>query len=116
QTCALPIFPASTLAAALALALALAPSACAADDSPPQSASAALPVPASGVIGVKEAYLDPEFWVARLQAPDAVLMDRAAIAAQNAKLFEVDGSMHDLRALPAILDGATVRGWIEDLS
>ena len=108
--------PASTLAAALALALALAPSACAADGSPPQSASAALPVPASGVIGVEEAYLDPEFWVARLQAPDAVLMDRAAIAAQNARLFEVDGSMHNLRALPATLDGATVRGWIEDLS
>src|SRR5690606_1993929 len=106
--------PASTLAAALALALALAPSACA--GSPPQSPPSALSVPASGVIGVEEAYLDPEFWVARLQAPDEVLMDRAAIAAQNAELFEVDGSMHDLRALPATLDGATVRGWIEDLS
>src|SRR5690606_11471357 len=27
-----------------------------------------------------------------------------------------DKSMHDLRALPATLDGATVRGWTESLS
>src|SRR5690606_41211597 len=98
--------PASTLAAALALALALAPSACAADGSPPQSAPSALSVPASGVIGVEEAYLDPELWVARLQVPDAVLLDRAAIAAQRPRLVEVAGSMHGLRAPPAGRAGA----------
>lgn len=109
--------PACSLATALALALALAPAAYAADGGPrAQAAPPMLAVPASGVIGVEEAYLSPEFWVARLQAPDAVLMDRAAIAAQNAELFRVDDSMHDLRALPATLDGATVRGWIEGLS
>jgi cell wall-associated NlpC family hydrolase len=109
--------PACSLATALALALALAPAACAADGSPrAQAARPMLAVPASGVIGVEEAYLSPGFWVARLQAPDAVLMDRAAIEAQNAELLRVDDSMHDLRALPATLDGATVRGWIEALS
>src|SRR5690606_40407861 len=61
-------------------------------------------------------YLSPGFWVSRLQYPDQVLMDRAAIDAQNAELVRVDKSMHDLRALPATLDGDTVRGWIESLS
>jgi cell wall-associated NlpC family hydrolase len=110
-------FPASSLATALALALAFAPSARAADgNARAQQAPATLAVPASGVIGVEDAYLSPDFWVARLQAPDAVLMARDAIAAQNAELLRVDDSMHDLRALPATLDGARVRGWITDLS
>ena len=110
-------FPTTPLAVALALALAVAPPlARAGHGSPARAAPAPLAVPASGVIGVEEAYLSPEYWVARLQAPDAVLMSPAAIAAQNAELFRVDDSMHDLRALPATLDGATVRGWIEDLS
>jgi hypothetical protein len=36
--------------------------------------------------------------------PDRVVMDRAAIEAQNARLLRMDDSMHDLRALPATLD------------
>ena len=63
-------------------------------------APGALPVPASGVVGVEEAYLSAEFWVSRTQAADAVLMDRAAIDARNARLFAQDGSMFDLAALP----------------
>ncbi|HVR82103.1 MAG TPA: SH3 domain-containing protein [Luteimonas sp.] len=73
-------------------------------------------VPASGVIGVEEAYLSPEFWVQRLDQPDRVVLDTAAIAAQNAKLMHIDDSMHDLRALPATLSREQVAGWIEDLS
>jgi hypothetical protein len=109
-------FPTRFLASALVLALALpgAPAALAQDGAP--AASSAWQVPASGVIGVQEAYLSPGFWVARLDAPDAALMTRAQIEAQNAELFRVDGSMYDLRALPATLDGAQVRAWIEDLS
>ena len=42
-------------------------------------------IPAHGVIGVTEAHLDPEFWVRRGAGPRLVL-DEAAIAAQNAKL------------------------------
>ena len=73
-------------------------------------------MPESGVIGIRDAYLDPGFWVARMTHPDGLLMDRAAITAQNARLQQLDPSMHDLRAIPATLDRATVRGWIEDLS
>lgn len=76
----------------------------------------ALPVPASGVIGVEEAYFAPDFWVARAQAPDQVLMARAAIDARNARLLREDGSMHELAALPATLDRAQVAGWIDDLA
>ena len=73
-------------------------------------------IPASGVIGIRDAYLEPEFWVARLAQPDRVLLDRAGIAAQNTRLRQLDPSMHNLRAIPAELDRATVRAWIEDLS
>ncbi|MCI4567403.1 SH3 domain-containing protein [Lysobacter sp. CFH 32150] len=73
-------------------------------------------VPASGVIGIEPAHLSPEFWVARAERPDAVVMDRATIAAQNAKLMQVDDSMHDLHQIPATLTRAQVKAWIEDLS
>ena len=108
----------ATLAAALALALAgpLAFAPAQAGDGSPAATRATLAIPASGVIGVEEAHLSPEFWVARMQAPDAVLMGPDAIAAQNAELLQVDDSMHDLRALPATLEAAQVRRWIGDLS
>ena len=73
-------------------------------------------VPASGVIGVEDAYLSPEFWIARLGQPDRVLLDSAAIAAQNALLMRIDDSMHDLRAMPASLSREQVAAWINDLS
>ncbi|MFC7301711.1 SH3 domain-containing protein [Cognatiluteimonas weifangensis] len=104
--------PFPTIVAVLALALLVPPPAGAAQT----QASAATTVPASGVIGVEEAYLSPEFWVARLAAPDAVVLDTAAIAAQNARLLRLDDSMHDLRALPARLDRARVAGWIQALA
>lgn len=73
-------------------------------------------VPASGVIGIEPAHLSPDFWVARADRPNAVVMDRAAIAAQNAKLMQIDDSMHDLRLIPTTLTRAQVKAWIEDLS
>jgi cell wall-associated NlpC family hydrolase len=74
------------------------------------------PPPASGIADIGTALLDTEFWVARAQAPDAVLMDRAAIDMRNARLLREDDSMHDLSALPATLDRAQVAGWIDDLA
>jgi len=76
----------------------------------------ALRIPASGVIGIEDAHLVPEFWIARTPAADAVLMDRANIEARNARLLQADGSMHDLAALPATLSRTRVAGWIEDLA
>jgi len=81
-----------------------------------RDAGDALSVPPSGVLGVGEAQLTPQFWIDRLAQPDVPVMDRAAIAAQNAKLLQIDPSMHDLRALPATLTRTQVAGWIEGLS
>ena len=76
----------------------------------------AAPLPASGVVGVEDAYFSPDFWIARLQAPDRVLMTSAQIDARNARLLREDDSMHDLAALPATLDRTRVAGWIEGLA
>jgi hypothetical protein len=75
-----------------------------------------LPIPAHGVIGVQAGQLTPQFWIDRLQQPDRVLIDRATIQAQNARLLRLDDSMHDLAGMPASLSGEQVRAWIEDLS
>lgn len=72
--------------------------------------------PPPGVIGVQDAQLDPGYWIARLAHPDRVLLDRAAIEAQNARLMRVDPSMHDLQALPARLPHAQVLAWIAALA
>ncbi|KZC33942.1 MULTISPECIES: C40 family peptidase [Rhodanobacter] len=81
-----------------------------------RAANDALTVPPSGVLGVGEAQLTPTFWIGLQAEPDRVILDRAAIEAQNAKLLQVDPSMHDLRALPKTLSREQVAGWITALS
>jgi hypothetical protein len=76
----------------------------------------ATTVPASGVVGMEEAYLSPDFWIKRLAHADRVVLDSAAIAAQNDKLMRFDDSMHDLGALPGTLGREQVAGWVKDLS
>lgn len=99
----------SILAASLVLLLAAAPAQA-------RDKAGTLPVPAHGVIGVQDAQLTPEFWIERLAEPESVVLDGAAIAAQNARLLRLDDSMHDLRTLPASLRRAQVTAWIEGLS
>jgi len=72
--------------------------------------------PASGVIGVRQAQLTPDFWIRRDADANRVIFDSAAIAAQNVKLQQLDRSIHDIEHLPATLSGAQVRQWIQDLS
>ena len=96
-------------ASLLTLAFAAAPA-------PAREAPATLTVPPSGVLGVGEAQLTPAFWIGLQAQPDRVILDPAAIAAQNAKLLQLDPSMHDLRALPPTLDRDRVLGWIKPLS
>jgi len=81
-----------------------------------REANDALTVPPSGVLGVGEAQLTPAFWIGLQAEPDRVILDHAAIEAQNAKLLQLDPSMHDLRALPKTLGREQVAGWIEALS
>jgi cell wall-associated NlpC family hydrolase len=80
------------------------------------SAIAPIHLSPSGVIGVENAYLSPEFWIARLPDADRVLQDAATIDAQNGRMMRIDASMHLLRALPPTLAGPQVAGWIEHLA
>ena len=76
----------------------------------------AEPIPAHGVVGIGDAQLTADFWVAQADHPDRVVLDEAAIAAQNEKLERTDPSMNDLAALPASLPRARIVEWIQDLS
>jgi cell wall-associated NlpC family hydrolase len=73
-------------------------------------------IPLHGVIGIKDAHLDPAFWTQRQPHAERVILDETAITAQNAKLVRIDGSMNDLEAMPPQLPAAQVRAWIEELS
>lgn len=70
----------------------------------------------TGVIGVDTTQLTPGYWVGRQRQADKVILDRGAIASQNRRLQQDDPSLHDVEGLPAELDAAQVREWIEDLS
>src|SRR5688572_30923216 len=60
--------------------------------------------------------LTPDYWIARDDAARAIVLDREAIASQNARLQAHDASVNDLAALPATLERARVRGWVEAMS
>ena len=73
--------------------------------------------PREVVAGVTEAQLQPDYWIERLRRDaDRVILDRDAIATQNAALLRVDPSMHDIEQLPVTLEAEQVRGWIEKIS
>ncbi|MDF4002225.1 SH3 domain-containing protein [Luteibacter sp. PPL552] len=75
-----------------------------------------LAIAPSGVPGVTDAQLDPAFWVKRLPQADAVVLDRAAIDALNARVAQRDPSMHDIRHLGTTLSHDTVDGVIRALT
>ncbi len=79
-------------------------------------ATPSVGTPAHGVPGIGDAQLTADFWVAQDAQPDRVVLDEAAIAAQNEKLLRSDPSMNDLAALPASLPRARIVEWIQDLS
>ena len=67
----------------------------------------------AAVVALHEHYLAPSFWIDRLADADALILDRTAIAAQNARMRQLDSSIHDLRAIPATLKRDWVRQQIE---
>ncbi|KRG64169.1 NlpC-P60 family protein [Stenotrophomonas humi] len=81
--------------------------------SPPPPASAPI---YAGIIGLEESFLAPQHWIAQLPNPDAVILDRAGIDAQNARMRQLDNSIHDLRALPTTLPRAFVAEQINGIS
>ncbi|SFK33446.1 C40 family peptidase [Lysobacter sp. cf310] len=77
---------------------------------------AALTIPAHGVIGVEERQLNADYWIQRQARADRVVLDTKAIAGQNAKLRELDASVHDLEGLPATVSRQQIRDWIASVS
>ena len=80
--------------------------------------AAAPPTARTGhdVIGVEETHLNADYWIRRQQQADEVVLDREAIARQNARLREVDPSVNDIEHLPTTLASAQVETWIRELS
>lgn len=79
------------------------------------------PLPAAaptyaGIIGLEEGFLAPQHWIAQLPNPDAVILDRAGIDAQNARMRQLDASIIDLHTLPALLPQVWVREQITSIS
>lgn len=79
-------------------------------------ASPATSDPPLAVPGLAESHLSPGFWLESLSHPDQVVLDRAAIEAQNARMVAEDPSIHDLAALPDRISGAQAREWIEGVA
>ena len=75
-----------------------------------------LPIPPSGVIGTQDAMLVPEYWIAKAPMPDQLILTRAQIDAQNARLFASDPTMYDLRKIGPTLTRAQVLAWITKVS
>ena len=70
-----------------------------------------------GIIpGVTPARLTPDYWIARTSQPDAVLLEAAGIAAQNARLVEVGPAVFDLSTLPDRLSAADIQDRIMAMS
>ncbi len=84
---------------------------------PAANARQALAVDAdTGVIALSRAQLTPQHWIDLQPDPDRPILDRAAIAAQNARMRAEDPAIHDLRALPQPMPAAWVRERIGELS
>ncbi len=92
--------------------------ACASTPAPVAPTDQAAPAQTTtlGVPGVTPERLTPQYWIARSRSPATLVLDDAAIAAQNARLAAQDRTVLDLFALPDALDGGDVRARIEAIS
>lgn len=83
---------------------------------------AAEPAPATAqprehdVPGIREAQLSADHWIKRARNVERVIFDGDGVATQNAVMQRLDGSIHDLDALPVTLEAEQVRSWIDAVS
>lgn len=82
---------------------------------PPRAPATAI-IPPSAVVGIDDEHLSPDFWIRRDSNARKLVLDTRAITAQNDRLRQLDPSVHNIEALPATLEGATIKRWIEKLS
>ncbi len=67
-------------------------------------------------LGIVDGQLSARYWIDQQSAPQQAQLDKAAIQAQNARLFINDPSMFDLEKISRKLNQAQVRSWIAALS
>jgi cell wall-associated NlpC family hydrolase len=72
----------------------------------------AADISAAGIPAFNDAMLSPDYWIRRAPAPDAVLLDARAAAAQRAAAYAPGGGFLDIRRLPTTLTRAQVADWI----
>ena len=78
-------------------------------------ASATLPIPPSGVIGVdRAAMLTPEYWIARANTPDKLLLTPQQIEEMNAKSNSTDPATRDLTRVAPVLSREQVLAWLKE--
>ncbi len=81
------------------------------------AASPSIPADAANIVpGITPARLTPDYWVARAQQPDAVLLEPSGITTQNAKLADVGPAVLDLSSLPERLSDAELKERIQSIS
>ncbi len=78
----------------------------------PAHAADKLPVPAHGIVGIGPDQVDVDFWLKHIDHPDRAIMDADAVRAYDAKVRRMDPHVYDLEALPARIDGDTLREWV----
>ncbi len=73
-------------------------------------------IPPHAVVGVRQAQLDPDFWIARQANAEKTVLAPQAIAEQNSRLLQLDSSVYDIEKFPPTLTAAKVRSLILELS
>jgi len=75
---------------------------------------AGLSIPNSGVIGVDQAMLTPEYWIARAPMPNKILMTPQQINSINAKTYAMDPFTHDVSKVGTTITREQVLSWIKE--
>jgi cell wall-associated NlpC family hydrolase len=100
----LPIFPSLALLPALLLAV------------PAGAEDVSQVIPPSAVIGVQDAMLAPDFWIARTEAPEQLLMTHEEIVARNRESLAIDPSLVDLARIGPTIGRAQILAWLKTVS
>jgi hypothetical protein len=72
-------------------------------------------IPPSGVIGVQDAMLSPDYWIARTAGANDVLMTRAQIDARNDRSWAADTNLVDLSKIGPTISRADILKWLDGL-
>lgn len=80
----------------------------------PSGQDAPLSVPPSGVIGVTQQMLSPEYWIARASNANRLLMTSEEIEVRNERLSQVDAAVVDLKKIGPQLTRSQVLDWIKE--